>query len=373
MLNHKSNPDLSVHDLQPVTRQICDGNLQNEWSVTPIGDSIGRGTLGIYRVTGTSLTPVGDINSWSIVLKIVDIEKDFDGLREYQLSLSSSLRSIANGIRPAVCYGTQIRPEGERWIWFEDLTHTLQTPWSDSVYLNVARDVGKFHASSLSGFSKDEWDYNGIHGAVIAPWGLAEILENLDQVTSNSLAAIMFSQTNVDTVGSLLAKHQEVATELKKISTVLAHNDCHAANLFPVESNGVHQHTVAIDWATVGLGPLGEDAGDLIADAIKNFHLDSANILELEESFFSSYVDGLMVHNSYVNLDHARTGYLAGMGYWGLCKMMMVANATQNVAGYQEIVEQRTGQPAEQVMDRHRSTVARLIPYAIECVQRLGL
>ena len=47
-----------------------------------------------------------------------------------------------------------------------------------------------------------------------------------------------------------------------------------------------------IDWAFVGVGPIGEDAGNLVPDAVFDFHVDPAHIGALFDTISSAYASG---------------------------------------------------------------------------------
>jgi thiamine kinase-like enzyme len=69
----------------------------------------------------------------------------------------------------------------------------------------------------------------------------------------------------------------------------LCHNDLHPANLFA--DGGAS--TAAIDWSFVGAGTIGEDAGNLVADAVLDFHVPAAQIDTLYENVASGFAAGL--------------------------------------------------------------------------------
>ncbi|MCI0852577.1 MAG: aminoglycoside phosphotransferase family protein, partial [Chloroflexi bacterium] len=279
-------PEISDGDLGPIVKKICSGDLHGDRLIEPIGSSIGRATIGIYRVSGSAQPDSGKPEPWSAVLKIVDVDADPAGQLEFELSGSPEFLAIGNGLRPAVCYGTQDRGRSERWIWSEDLTDVSQPTWTDSVFLNVARDIGKFHANSIGKVPPGEWRRQGIYGSIMVSFGLAGSLERLPETASNALASPIFGETGVKAIAAVLQNYEAVANGLKHLTTVLVHNDCHVGNLYPIEKNGVHMETVAIDWATAGLGPLGEDAGNLIAVAVRRSQVDLDNFIDLERTTF---------------------------------------------------------------------------------------
>ncbi len=76
---------------------------------------------------------------------------------------------------------------------------------------------------------------------------------------------------------------------LDGLPRTLCHRDLHPANLF-VDGNDA---TVAIDWSFVGIGALGEDAGNLVPDSVLDFHVDPRRIDDLYELVARGYDAGL--------------------------------------------------------------------------------
>ena len=76
---------------------------------------------------------------------------------------------------------------------------------------------------------------------------------------------------------------------LDRLPQTLCHLDLHPANLFA----GSDDETVAIDWSFVGLGAIGEDAGNLVPDAVLDFHVPAARIDDLYETVAAGYEAGL--------------------------------------------------------------------------------
>lgn len=75
---------------------------------------------------------------------------------------------------------------------------------------------------------------------------------------------------------------------LDRVPRTLCHLDFWPRNLF--DDDGV---TVAVDWAFVGLGAVGEDAGNLVPDAVFDGFLPPERIDELHDLVWAEYLGGL--------------------------------------------------------------------------------
>jgi thiamine kinase-like enzyme len=86
----------------------------------------------------------------------------------------------------------------------------------------------------------------------------------------------------------LRADRSQFLDALDRLSRTLCHLDLHPANLFARDDT-----TVAIDWSFVGLGAIGEDAGNLVPDSVLDFHVSPDRIGELHEVVSRGYEAGL--------------------------------------------------------------------------------
>ncbi len=76
---------------------------------------------------------------------------------------------------------------------------------------------------------------------------------------------------------------------LDALPRTLCHLDLHPANLFG-DNDG---STTAVDWAFIGVGAIGEDVGNLVPDAVLDFHVDPVLIDDLYETVWNGYTAGL--------------------------------------------------------------------------------
>ena len=92
-----------------------------------------------------------------------------------------------------------------------------------------------------------------------------------------------------------------------------------------------------------------------------------------EKAIFDRYVEGAESVAGSIDIDHARTGYLAGLGYWGLAKMMMRAYAATMFPQAVKRMRSLSGMSESEVARKWGVLTDKLYPYAVECVERLGV
>jgi thiamine kinase-like enzyme len=78
---------------------------------------------------------------------------------------------------------------------------------------------------------------------------------------------------------------------LESLPRTVCHFDVHPDNLFSVAD-----HTVLVDWSFVGIGALGEDPGNLIPDALFDFHINPEDLCELRDAVLEGYLAGIADH-----------------------------------------------------------------------------
>jgi thiamine kinase-like enzyme len=76
---------------------------------------------------------------------------------------------------------------------------------------------------------------------------------------------------------------------LDRMPMTLCHHDFHPANLF----TGADDAPVAIDWSFVGIGAVGEDAGNLVPDTVLDFHVGPEHLDDLYDAVAQGYTAGL--------------------------------------------------------------------------------
>jgi hypothetical protein len=372
MLKENALPEISENDLAAVVESISGGELSGEWAIEPLASDHSTATLGIYRISGSALSRTQKSVDWSTVLKIVDPEKDSSGQREYLMANSAYLHSLRRGVRPAICYAATEHTCSERWIWMEDLSKAVQPPWSDSTFLDVARDVGKFNGQSSLTPPTEEWETTGI-AAAMETLGIAQRIANFETTASDAFVSMMFGQSGTGAIQNVLSKYSQVVDGLAGITQIVAHGDMHAGNMFPIVSNGAHEETVAIDWAFGGMAALGEDAGNLIAAPFRRNAIDMARLDELGQQVFDQYLEALLTVNPGADLEDARTGFLAGFGYWALVKLMLLPTGLTQFSEPRKYLAKTFGGDPEDFVRRWGLLVDKTLPYAVECIERLGV
>jgi hypothetical protein len=198
---------------------------------------------------------------------------------------------LAGGLRAPRCVLVAERPDASVALWLEDITGVPAAQWPLARYGLAARHLGQTQGVYVTGrpLPDEPW--------LSRDWMRAYLLQrdgDLHLVTDpvaweHPLVAAHFPDPPVDRLLAMRAHQSRLLETLDRLPRTLCHLDLHPANLF---EDGMDA-TVAIDWSFVGIGALGEDAGNLVPDSVFDFHVDPRRIDDLYELVARGYEAGL--------------------------------------------------------------------------------
>ena len=243
-------------------------------SVTPLtGAHNDKRTIAIVRVTGNaSASDSVTLSPWSAVLKVTDASI-FSGTAnawnfpetEEQIYKLHVFEDLTLPFRAARCYAFTETLEGLSYLWLEDLTEAPQPPWSLEQYAATAYNLGRF---------------NGYHGegtelsaSLSLPqhnfanrWEAADLISRIKRLEGHAKSPVIQAIFTAEQLASIFGAADAIDNFIKtaaSLPTAIAHGDCHARNLFPMED-----HTVAIDWSGISNEPIGADIGVLLGSGL---------------------------------------------------------------------------------------------------------
>jgi hypothetical protein len=242
------------------TRAVFDG--ADVVAIESIAQPVPAATLGLWRVRTANDRAVLKLVGYTIGSNPKwqsgkDVDHWYYWKREALAYESGLLGSLPDGLRAPACRGVFERSDGTIAIWMEDVGAAPATHWALDRY-----EVAAHHFGGLYQFEPDadwlshDWlrSYISLRRATIdQPW-VALLLDALD-----------------------------------RMPRAFCHFDLHPANLFGDDDGP----TVAIDWSFVGIGAIGEDVGNLVPDAVLDFHIAPGLIDELYERLVRGYTAGL--------------------------------------------------------------------------------
>ncbi|GAA2755736.1 hypothetical protein GCM10009872_10960 [Actinopolymorpha rutila] len=263
----------------------------------------GIATVGIWRVRGAD---------WSAVVKVLrhvvdggrsvwrsdeDPAHPFHWRREADAFADGLLGSLPGDLRAPTCYGVVPGPGGTLAIWMEDVAGREGSTWALPRYRLAAEHLGQVQGhlarEHLAGdpVLDRPWLSRGWLRTYVerrAARGAAEADPAEPRVWSAPLVRRLVPADRVPAFQALWADRHRLLDVVDGLPRTLCQLDFHPHNLFDVAGR-----TVVIDWAFAGVGALGEDLGNLVVDAVTDFHLPPSKLPELFETLVGGYADGL--------------------------------------------------------------------------------
>jgi hypothetical protein len=211
--------------------------------------------------------------------------------REAEAYRSGLLAELGGGLRAARCDVVADRGDGSIALWLEDLRGDPASSWSLDRYHMAARHLGQAQGAYIAGrpLPDEAW--------LSRRWLRSYLDQPLRRLTvpadpalwRHPLLVDRFPEPPIAALQAMRADRGRFLAVLDRLPNTLCHLDFHPANLF----DGGHGTTAAIDWSFVGIGALGEDAGNLVPDAVLDFHVGPEDLSALHETVVDGYAAGL--------------------------------------------------------------------------------
>jgi hypothetical protein len=345
---------------------------------------------GVYRVIGTARDSSQTI-PWSVILKVVRAPEEnvgrtllrrlpgywpsvfvpTEGLtsppmfwkREVLAYQSGLLGDLPRGLAAPRCFSVMEKSPTLYRLWLEDIKDTDHERWTLSRYREAARHLGQFNGAYLAErpLPTDRW--------LASDW-MRSWLWCLEQeggmervaaaVISDPLMRQVIPHALMDRLRRLWDKREVFLLALDRLPRVLCHRDAFPANLFLRRMPDGREEMVAVDWAFVGVGPIGEDLAPLVAvRAPAEMGLIEAP--QLEKAVFEGYVHGLRETGWEGDVRLARLGYAASVAlrYGCLTAGVVLLRALDPVT--RAVMEERRAQPIDEILEQE----VKLFTYAL--------
>ena len=198
------------------------------------------------------------------------------------------------GLRSPHCLAVEAQPDGTSWLWLEAVADQHPGPWPLDHYALVARHLGRFNGAYLTGLPVPDqpWLSHSWLRGFIAPSGPAVAdLEHLAR-TGNPLVRRLYPPPVVADFHRLWDEQGALLAALDRLPQTLCHHDAFRRNLL-TRTRHDREELVALDWAYVGHGAVGEELVPLVVGSLLFFETEAITPSELDAACFAAYVAGL--------------------------------------------------------------------------------
>lgn len=336
------------------------------WGYQAIGIGRGSATGGVYRVTGTA-DDHGVARSWALVVKVLsplaagnvpavteDIAHPLYWKREALAYQSGLLDDLPTGMRAPRCFAVEER-DGTIWLWLEAVEDTGGQRWSLAQYAQAARLIGNFNGAYVAGRAMPPHAWLSRDGS---PRGVLDHFAWMQDVVrdpatwAQPMVRAAYSIPVADRLLRLWADRGALLDRFEQLPTTLCHLDAWRKNMFA--PSGVDGSLVVIDWAYVGRGVVGTDAGDLMGASYGLFGAEPCTPAALDAVIFDHYIKGLEEVGWHGDRQLVRLAYatFTALKYAGLLLELYDVRDQDKHARWEAVA----GQPMDALM-RHKAAL----------------
>jgi len=317
--------DVAVGVLESVVERSLDAKPVTvaEWSAEEILAGDGQG-LGVFRLTGSAWVG-GEPREWSVILKVLP-DRAAAPLSAWSLPLreplaydSGLLHARSSPLGAPRCLGYE-RRGGHHRLWLEDLGRD-DAPWTLGDYTHAARQLGRFNGAYLHErpLPTAEWLSRDWLRSWLAEGAAA--IDELPRYLSHPLVRRIYPPDVCIRMTHLWKRRERLLVALDRLPQVLCHHDAFRRNLF-LRSGRL----LAVDWAFLGVGPLGCELAPFICASATFLGIDRAQWDDLEQSAVGAYRQGLIDAGWHGPHEQPRLGFVASsaLRYWpGVVRLVL--------------------------------------------------
>lgn len=292
-----------------------------DWQVSQLGGGVGNPvSVGLYRFAGIGQDGA-ELVPWSVVLKILQSPGNLGWVnmgegklqthwnywkREIFVYQSGLLETLPEGLAAPRCYGTAEQPGEIAWLWLEDIRDAYAGTWSLERYTMTARHLGRLNGMYISGHSLPAFPW--LSRQRNSQW--IDFMPHWQTVTWEHPRVLRrYPRLKANTFRRMLLEHERFLAKLDLLPKSVCHGDTYPTNFMSRNPSDSQEQTVALDWALMGIEPLGDDLGQLVFGAQLN--LKAVKPEEVTESLFEAYLAGLQDSGCRVDPVWVRFGFAA--------------------------------------------------------------
>jgi hypothetical protein len=184
-------------------------------------------------------------------------------------------------------------PDGV-WLWLEEVVDAIGPRWPPAAHGVAARHLGRFNGAYLDGrpLPGDPWLSTG----VLRPRGerCVPVWDRFAEWRDRPRVRHVWPGAMTDRVHRLWEEREVVLAALDRLPQVLCHADARRDNLFARRGGDGAPETVAIDWAFLGRGAVGEEVAPLVmASVLWGSGPEPADLPALSRTCYAGYLAGL--------------------------------------------------------------------------------
>lgn len=354
------------------------------WEYSVGGAAGNQVSAGVYRFTGLGRDQ-GDTIPWSIILKVIQSSTN-GGIvntgeitnvlhwnywrREKCAYQSGLLDELPKGLGVPRCCGIEERAEDVVWLWLEDVADIHEGVWSLERYRQAALHLGRFNGIYLAELPLPSFRW--LSSRILRQW-CTVLRSNNALFDAKSVLSIWrqvikphISVRDMDLLLLFWNEHHRLLDVLDRLPQTLCHRDAAPNNLLTRRDRDGTEETVAIDWALMGIGPVGEELAPLTAGALT--HLEGREARDICQVIFDSYLEGLREVGWYGDERIVRCGYIISTAFRvGLWTLWLIKRALDR--DHRNQAQEGERNAFQTCMEQQRNTIRFVVDLAEETLK----
>lgn len=268
---------------------------------------------------------------------------------------SGLLADLPSGVAIPRCFGIWERSD-TTWLWMEDIVETSSPTWPLARFGLAARHLGRFNGYYLSpgrALPTKLWFSHSIVRArgVMALLTMAAFAESRDDPQVQRLCPGPI----FDRCLRLWHVRDTLLDALDRLPQTLCHSDADRRNLLARRRPDGTDETVVIDWAFLGLAPVGAETAPLVGSSVLWFlGVGTDDLPSMAEIAFEGYLAGLRDVGWSGNPALARLGFTAtfSLRYGPFTAIIRTVVPGETRDRMRAIAAQAIGRPIEEIIDQ---------------------
>ncbi len=290
------------------------------WQVDQLGGGAGNPvSFGLFRYSGLGRCKNEERN-WSIILKIIQSPANVGSVnmgegddvshwnywkREPLVYQSGFLGTLPEGLSAPQLIHVNELPGNIIFLWLEDIIEDQTLVWTIEQYSLIARHLGRLNGSFVERENQSRYPWLSLDrnrswislmSWEVFPW-------------DHSKARKRYRSAEINSFKKLLIENDRFLAKLEQIPQTISHGDTYPTNFKIRKMKDGQNHTFALDWALMGISPIGDDLGQFVFGAINN--LKTVDPLDVDRLLFENYLYGLEDVGCHLDRNIVRFGYTA--------------------------------------------------------------
>ncbi len=312
---------------------------------------------GVVQCSGIARTDRGE-EAFEIVAKTcashpqgADPDSWLYWKREPLAYVSGLLNDLPAGLAAPTCHGV-LFPDPQTAVIYMDAIPGGTNEWSLDTYSNAARSLGRFNGAYLNGHPFQIYPWMVPSRAILWLEEARQTLDALIELKNDPVISRWLRGDNFGRTQALWDGAGKLRAALRELPRCLCHHDAFRRNLMASPNDDPKGNLVAIDWAFVGPGVVGEEIAVTVGVSLQFMEVGMGDARRLEKGVFDGYLAGLRASGWNGSERDVRLGFAASTALMLALGALGPWLPLLRDPGFEPIIEKIVGVDREQFLER---------------------